>query len=82
MNKQNLVETLDEGMFLTILASSHLPDDEIIQIIKDRKEWLMERFRQGKPIHSGVITVNGKKVQPGERWTCPLTGRQRVNMGR
>lgn len=82
MKRQDLVQMLDEGEFLTLLAEAKIPDESKLTILNDHSEWKRQQILSGKPYRTEVITVKGKKIAVGEIFRCPLTGRIRMNTGR
>ena len=82
IKRQDLVEMLDEGEFLTILSKAKIQSENKITIIKDRREWQRQQILAGRPHRKAEMTVDGIRIAIGERFIDPLTGRQRVNMGR
>lgn len=81
MKRRELIEMMDEGVFLTKLAEAKIPDEDKISILKERQAWKLNRFRQGKPARNKIMTVKGRKVRVGEHFIDPLTGRLRINVG-
>jgi len=82
MKRQELVEMLDEGEFLTKLSEAKIPEKAKLAILKDHRDWKVKQILEGKPYCTKEITVKGKKIAVGERWIDPFSGRLRVNMGR
>ena len=82
MKRQELVEMLDEGEFLTLLSEAKISDNDKMSIAKDRREWQRTQILSGMPHRTAEITVKGIRVAVGEKFIDPYSGILRMNVGR
>ena len=82
MKRQELVEMMDEGQFLTLLSEAKVSDEVKISIAKEHYEWQRQQILAGKPYRTAEITVKGEIVKVGQKYIDPYSGRLRINVGR
>ena len=82
MKRQELVEMMDEGQFLTLLSEAKVSDEVKISIAKEHYEWQRQQILAGKPYRTAEITVKGEIIKVGQRFIDPYSSRLRINMGR
>lgn len=82
MKRQELVEMMDEGQFLTLLSEAKVSEEVKISIAKEHYEWQRQQILAGKPYRTAEMTVKGEIVKVGQKYIDPYSGRLRINVGR